>query len=30
MRKWHRFAPVVSAVSVVVFAVEALSALQKW
>ncbi len=30
MLKWHRFAPAVSAVSVVVVAVEVLSAVQKW
>jgi len=30
MRKWHRFVPAVSSVSVVVVAVEVLSAVQKW
>jgi hypothetical protein len=30
MRKWYRFAPAVSSVSVIVFAVEVLSAVQKW
>lgn len=30
MRKWHRFIPAVSSVSIVVVAVEVLSAAQRW
>ncbi len=30
MRKWHRFVPAASAVSVLTIAVEVLSAQQKW